>query len=74
MVNVTITVPEELKEEMEKHRGINWSEVARRAFEERLKHEEMTKALAGIRKLRSEAPSKGWSGEKEVRRWRDAHR
>ena len=70
MVNVTLSVPEALKKEMERHREINWSEVARRAFEDRLRREEMSKALAGIKKLRAEAPSKGWSGQREVRRWR----
>ena len=34
MSNVTIRVPKELKSRMEQCKGINWSEVARKAFEE----------------------------------------
>lgn len=36
MANVTITVPDEFKEKMEEHPEINWSQVAREAFEEKL--------------------------------------
>lgn len=36
MANVTVTVPEEFKEKMEDHPEINWSQVAREAFEEKI--------------------------------------
>ena len=36
MVNVTVTVPEDFKEKMSEHQEINWSEVAREAFEQKI--------------------------------------
>jgi len=49
MVNVTISVPEKLKREMERRKHINWSEVARRAFEEEIRREEIKMAAEGIK-------------------------
>ena len=72
MANVTITVPEELKREMKKRKKTNWSMVARKAFEEAIRQEEMTMAAEGIDRLRASSKTPGWSGAKEVRRWRDA--
>jgi hypothetical protein len=72
MANVTITVPEELKREMKKRKRTNWSMVARKAFEEAIRQEEMTRAAEEIDRLRATSKTPGWSGAKEVRRWRDA--
>jgi len=36
MVSITLAVPEELKEDMERHPELNWSEVARQAIKEKL--------------------------------------
>ena len=36
MANVTVTVSDEFKEKMEEHPEINWSHVARAAFEEKV--------------------------------------
>lgn len=36
MANVTVTVPDEFKEKMDEHPEINWSQVARDAFEEKI--------------------------------------
>ena len=36
MVNITLAVPEELKKRMDLFPEINWSEVARQAFSQRL--------------------------------------
>jgi len=36
MANITVTVPDDFKEEMREHQEINWSQVARGAFEEKL--------------------------------------
>lgn len=36
MANVTVTVPDEFKAKMEEHPEINWSQVAREAFEEKI--------------------------------------
>jgi hypothetical protein len=72
MANVTITVPEELKREMKKRKKTNWSLVARKAFEQTLREEEMTIAAEGIDRLRTSSKTLGWSGAKEIRKWRDA--
>lgn len=37
MATVTLAVPEELKKKMARHRRINWSEVACRAFAEKIR-------------------------------------
>jgi len=71
MVNVTISVPEKLKQRMERFRHINWSEVARRAFEEATRREEMQRAAEEIERLRNESQV-DWNGAEEIRRWRDA--
>jgi hypothetical protein len=72
MANVTITVPEALKREMKKRKRTNWSTVARKAFEQAIRQEEMTKAAEEIDRFRASSKTPGWSGAKEVRRWRDA--
>jgi hypothetical protein len=72
MANVTISVPEELKREMKKRKRTNWSSVARKAFEEAIRQEEMTTAADAIDRLRTSSKTPGWSGAKEIRKWRDA--
>ena len=37
MPTVTISLPKELKERLDKHKDINWPEVFRRAFENKVK-------------------------------------
>jgi len=70
MANVTVSVPEELRRHMKRHKHVNWSEVARKAFEAAIREEEMRKAAEGIDELRSSSRSK-WNGAKEIRKWRD---
>ncbi|MBI5158877.1 hypothetical protein HY992_02035 [Candidatus Micrarchaeota archaeon] len=36
MVSITLSVPEELKKEMDKHPEMNWSAIAREAIKNRL--------------------------------------
>ncbi len=36
MVNITLSIPEELKNEMEEFKIMNWSEVARRAIKSKI--------------------------------------
>lgn len=69
--NVTIRVPEDLKRRMEEHRNVNWSEVARQAFEETVQRQEMRRAAEEIRAMR-ERSGPDWDGAAEIRRWRDA--
>ena len=70
-VNMTITIPEELRLKIKKIKGVNWSEVARRAFEEEIKKIERKKAADEIDKLREESRVK-WSGVEEIRKWRNS--
>ncbi len=71
MGTITIAVPDELKRGMSKLRHINWSSVARRAFEEAIHEEEKREAAREIDRLRSASKTPGWSGAKEIRKWRD---
>ncbi len=74
MSKVTISVPDELKREMDRRKAINWSEVARKAFKERVRREEMMEAAEQIRKMRADSHSPQWNGVKAIRRSRDASR
>lgn len=48
MANVTVTVPDEFKERMEDHPEINWSQVARQAFEEKISDLEALEKLKDL--------------------------
>lgn len=54
MPKVSIRVSEDLKREMEEHREVNWSEVARRAFTEHVRRIELADALASGSELTGE--------------------
>jgi hypothetical protein len=68
-VNMTITIPVELREKIKSTKDINWSEVARKTFEEEIKKIERRKAAEEMDKLREESKIK-WDGVGEVRKWR----
>lgn len=51
MVNVTLSVPEELKKRMEQFPEINWSEVARQAIKEKAVQLAVLKSIASKSKL-----------------------
>ncbi len=46
MVNVTIAVPDELKRLLDKHKEMNWSEVARQAWWQKVRELELFNKLA----------------------------
>lgn|GEM_PF-213088 len=71
MSNVTVRVPEELKGRMKRCKSVNWSEVARKAFEDAARKEEIQRAAESIKNLRTESKTE-WDGAKEIRKWRDA--
>ncbi len=71
-VNVTLSIPEELRCKMKKFKHVNWSEVAWKAFEEKIRREEMKKAAEEMDKLRAENITPEWSGVEEICKWRDA--
>jgi ribosomal protein S12 methylthiotransferase accessory factor YcaO len=54
MSKVSVRVPEDLKESMDKHRKINWSEIARKAFREELKKIELADSIASKSELDAE--------------------
>ena len=56
MVSMTLSVPEELKHEMDGHPEMNWSEIARQAIREKLLVlEKMDNLLAGSRLTEKDA-------------------
>ena len=48
MVNMTLSIPEELHKKMKKHPEFKWSEIARRSFEQKLEDEEFLDDLKSI--------------------------
>ena len=71
--NVTITVDKELKKKMGELKQVNWSKVARLAFEEEIRKERRKPINTDIKAIRDKDRS-NWSGSEEVRKWRDARR
>ena len=51
MVNVTLTIPEDLREEIKRHKEVNWSAVARKAMEEHLKKLHIAEAISNKSRL-----------------------
>ena len=51
MVNVTVTIPEELRNKLKKHDEVNWSAVIRKALQEYLRNIEIAEAIAQKSKL-----------------------
>ncbi|MEK6907451.1 MAG: hypothetical protein AABW45_02890 [Nanoarchaeota archaeon] len=54
MVTLTLAVPEELKKKMENFPELNWSEIARQAFIEKIKDLEFLKKFREKSKLTEE--------------------
>ena len=51
MVNITLTVPEDLKQELKTHEEVNWSGVIRKALQEHLRKIHIANAIASKSKL-----------------------
>ena len=51
MPTITLSVPEELKKEMDKSKEINWSEVARLAIREKISQLKILNSIAKKSKL-----------------------
>ena len=51
MANVTITIPEDLRAELQIHKEVNWSAVTRRAMQEHLRKLHIAEAIAKKSKL-----------------------
>lgn len=54
MANMTLSVPEELHQRMKQHTELKWSDVARQAFEKKLKEIELADKLLSKSKLTEE--------------------
>jgi predicted CopG family antitoxin len=51
MVNLTITIPDDLRKELKKHDEVNWSAVIRKAISEHLRNISIAEAIARKSKL-----------------------
>ena len=51
MVNITLSVPEDLQEELKKHQEVNWSAVIRKALQDHLRKVQIAETIAQKSKL-----------------------
>lgn len=51
MVSITLSVPEDLKKEMDESKEMNWSEVARTAIKSKITQLKILKAISAKSKL-----------------------
>ena len=69
MANMTLSVPEELHQRMRQHTELKWSDVARQAFEKKLKEIELADKLLSKSKLTEEDAERiGHKLKSEVRK------
>lgn len=65
MVNMTMAIPKEIHNIMKKHAEIKWTEVARKAIEEKAKELEEEKML-WMKHAHEHAARRGWSEAHEL--------
>ena len=73
MPSISVRIPEEIKEKMQKLNYINWSERLRELILKIIEEEEnknLAKALLMNEELVREAPE-GWDSAELIRYWRD---
>jgi len=51
MVNITLTIPDDLREEIQNHKEVNWSAVTRKAMQDHLRKLHIAEAIANKSKL-----------------------
>lgn len=51
--NITVTVDRELKKKMEELKQVNWSKVAREAFEQKIIEEKRKRVVSDIKAIRT---------------------
>lgn len=73
MVSITVRVSEEVKQKMNQLKGVNWSEVIRRAIEEEIRKARMREASRRIDVLREKSKMK-WDSTEVIRQWRERRR
>lgn len=54
MANMTLSIPEDLFKKMKKHKELKWSEIARQAFEKKLREIELAESLLSKSELKEE--------------------
>jgi rhamnose utilization protein RhaD (predicted bifunctional aldolase and dehydrogenase) len=54
MTNITLSLPEELHKKMRKHTELKWSDIARQAFEKKLREIELAEKLLSKSELTEE--------------------
>lgn len=69
MVSITLSVPEEIKEEMDSFAEINWSGFIRKSIEQKVK--ELSWKETMLQKLGEEQPIIDWSLELQKRARKD---
>ncbi|MHA1713185.1 MAG: DUF6290 family protein [Candidatus Ranarchaeia archaeon] len=73
MTVISIRVAEDLKKKMEKMKHINWSEIVRKAIQEKIEqqgHKNIAKAVLINEEIRKSAPPEFDSTE-IIRQWRE---
>ena len=72
MVNVTISVPSDLKELLDRHPEMNWSEVARQAWKQKAKQLEfLSKLTVGSKASEKDIEELGRLLKKGIAQWHD---
>lgn len=51
MVNITLAIPHDLREDLQKHKEVNWSAVIRKALQEHLRKLKIAEAIASKSKF-----------------------
>ena len=80
---VSVKVDKKIKERMQRHSQVNWSETIRDAIRNRLDEEEMKERHLDLKEvqeasriadsIRKPSPP-GWDSTVEIRKWRDARK
>jgi negative regulator of sigma E activity len=78
---ITVRIGENLKKKMEQLKEVNWSEVTRRAIEEKVREMELWRPL-NLDRARKAAKDTdelrrkivGWNSSEEIRKWRQRDR
>lgn len=69
MVNLTLSLPDQLYERMQQHRELKWSEIARQAFQKKLIEIEIMEKILKKSKLTEEDAEKiGHKVKAEIRK------
>ncbi|MCE7735557.1 MAG: hypothetical protein GPJ54_11810, partial [Candidatus Heimdallarchaeota archaeon] len=70
MPTVSVRISEDMKNEMEKHPTVNWSEVLRQAIKNQLKNQHRSSQIKAVlinERIRKVAP-KGWDSTEIIRK------